>query len=100
MAGARALRSRAPPPYDRVAREGDRLVRLRLFGRGRGARRGLLGAVGLFAERLHALAQLTENVRELPRSEHDEHDHENEDELRAPKVERHSSLPYAPQRAC
>ncbi len=68
--------------YD--CREDDCLVRLRLFGRGRGAGRGLVGVVRLFAERPHALAQLTENVRELPRSEHDEHDHQNEDELRAP----------------
>src|SRR5437867_3004185 len=100
MAGARALRYRASPPPDRAAREGECLVRLRLFGRRGGAGRGLLGAVGLLAEGLHTLAQLTQDVRELSCPEHDEHDHENEDELRAPKVERHSSLPRAPQRAC
>jgi putative transposase len=69
-----APRSRGSPSHDRDARRAC-LVRLRFVGgRGRGAGRRLVGVGRLFAECLYAFAQLTENIWELPCSEHDEHD--------------------------
>src|SRR6266542_2154979 len=76
-----------------------RAERARGRGRRAGGRRRERRAVlllGLVAERPHALADLAEHGRELPRPEDDEHDDEDEDELRPSKVERHDrSLPRA-----
>src|SRR4029079_2683715 len=57
------------------------LVRFLLFSRGRGrggGRARRLVGVRLVAERAHAPAKLAEHVRQLPRAEHDQNDHEQE----------------------
>src|SRR2546423_2155717 len=67
-------------------------------GRGRGERLGVL-LLRLVAERAHALAELAEHGGELPRPEDDEHDDEDEDELRSTQIERHGHFLVARSRA-
>src|SRR5690349_15441159 len=57
-------------------------------GRGRCERLAVL-LLRLVAEGADALAELAEHGRELPGPEDDEHDDEDEDELRSTQVERH-----------
>src|SRR5438046_2120511 len=71
----RAFGVRLPAVRAELARPGR-------SGRGRCEWLGVL-LLGLVAERADALAELAEDRRELPRSEHDEHDHQDEDELRS-----------------
>src|SRR5712692_7572613 len=56
-------------------------------------RRGRLVVIGFLAEGAYALAELAEDVRELPRPEDDEHDDQQENELGTAEVEGHASLP-------
>src|SRR5205814_5712660 len=72
--------------------------RLRLGGR-RGRDGGAVLLLGLLAERTDAAAELAEHGGELPRAEHDEHDDEDEDELRPANIERHGHFLVRARRA-
>src|SRR5207253_2288459 len=71
----------------------------RLRGRGGGRGGGAVLLLGLLAERTDAAAELAEHGGELPRAEHDEHDDEDEDELRPANIERHGHFLVRARRA-